>query len=76
MQCVNSATFGLCMFFMVSSFREKFKDQTSKAQNKYIRFCLNLSPRSRIDPSHFRKIKLCPVRDRVEHCIANTVFEY
>ena len=44
-----------------------------KAQNKYIRFGLNLPPRSRIDPSHFRKRKFRPARDRIEHCIANTV---
>ena len=54
---------------MVSSFKEK-------VQNKYIRFCVISPPRSRIDPSHFRKIKLHPARDRVEHCIVNTVFKY
>ena len=39
-------------------------------------FCVNSSPRSRNDPSHFRKIKLHPARDRVEQCIVNTVFKY
>ena len=47
-----------------------------KAQNKCIRFCLNLPPRFHIDPSHFRKINRLPVSDRVEYCIANTVFKY
>ena len=43
---------------------------------KCIRFCLNLPPRSHIDPSHFRKINWLPVSGRVEYCIANTVFIY
>ena len=38
--------------------------------------CLNLPPRSHIDPSHFRKINWFLVRDRLEYCIANTVFKY
>ena len=58
---------------MVFSFKEKFKIKLQKVQNKYIRFCLNLHPRSRVDPSHLRKRKLHPARDRVEHCIVNTV---
>ena len=45
-------------------------------QNKCISFYLNLPPRSHIDPSHFRKINWLPVSDRVEYCIANTVFKY
>ena len=47
-----------------------------KAQNKCIRFCLNLPPRSHINPSHFRKINWLPVNDRVDNCIANTFFKY
>ena len=39
-------------------------------------FCLNLPPRSHIDPSQFGKINELPVSDRVEYCIANTVFKY
>ena len=31
-----------------------------KVQNKCIRFCLNLPPRSHIDPSHLRKINWPP----------------
>ena len=51
------------------------------AQNKSIRFCLNLPPRSPIDPLHFRKIKLHPPRDIAEHCVfkytdLNIVFKY
>ena len=61
---------------MVSSFKEKHKTQTSKSSKKCIRFCLNLPPISYIDPSHFRKINWSPVSDRVEYCIANTIFKY
>ena len=35
-----------------------------------------LPSRSHIDPSYFRKIKWLPVSERVEYCIANTVFKY
>ena len=58
------------MFFMVSSFKEK--EETMKN----IHFCLKLPPRSHINPSHYRKINWLPVSDRVECCIANTVFKY
>ena len=56
--------------------KKNLKIKLKKAQNKHIRFCLNLSLRSRIDPSHFRKIKFRPARDRVEHWIVNIVFKY
>ena len=55
---------------MVSSF--KGKEETMKN----IHFCLKLPPRSHINPSHYRKINWLPVSDRVECCIANTVFKY
>ena len=42
------------------------KLKLQKAQNKSIRFFLNLPPRSHIDPSHFRKINWLSVGDRVE----------
>ena len=77
MQCNNSGTFRLRMFFMVSSFKEKKnKLKLQKAQSKHIRFYLNLPSRSRIDLSHFRKIKLRLTMDRVEHCIDNIVFKH
>ena len=56
--------------------KRDLKLKLQKAQNKCIRFCLNLPPRSHINPSHFRKINQLPVSDRVEYCIANTVFQY
>ena len=57
--------------------KTNLKLKLQKAQNKCIRFCLNLPPRSHIDPSHFRKINWLPFSDRVEeYYIANTVFKY
>ena len=58
MQCAYSATFRLSMFLMVSFLKINLRIKLQKAQNNYIRFCLNLPPRSHIDPSHFRKNKL------------------
>ena len=46
------------------------------AQNKYIRFCLELPSRVHINPSHFRKINWLPVESRVELCTSTTVFKY
>ena len=50
MQCANSATFGLCMFFVASSFREKFQDQNSKSSKQIYsflpKFTLDISYRS------------------------------
>ena len=59
-----------------SLLKKNLKLKLPKAQSKCIRFCLNLPLRSHIDPSHFRKTNWLPVSDRVEHCIANTVFKY
>ena len=61
---------------MIPLLKKYLKLKVQKAQNKFIRFCLNLPPRSYIDPLHFRKINWIPVNDRVECCIANTVFKY
>ena len=57
-------------------FLKKLKPKLQKAQNKCFRFCLNLPPRSHINPCYCRKINWFPVSDRVEYCIANTVFKY
>ena len=57
-------------------FKKNLKFKLQKALNKFIRFCLNLPPRSHIDPLHFRKISWFLASDRVEYCIENTVFKY
>ena len=66
--------YGCSSWFLL--LKKNLELELQKAQNKCIRFCLNLSPRSHIDPSHFRKINWLPVSDRVEYCIANTTFKY
>ena len=43
-------------------------------QNKCIRYCLDLPPRTHISAIHFRKINWLPVEHRVELCTATTVF--
>ena len=75
MQCANSATFGLWCFSWLPLLEKNLKIKCQKTQNKYICFCLNLPLRSHIDPSHIRKIKLNPARDRVEHCIVSPRME-
>ena len=42
------------------------KTKLQIAQNKCIRFSLELPPRGHINPSHFRKINWLPVEHRVE----------
>ena len=61
---------------MASSLKKNLKLKIQKAQHECICFCLNLPPRSHINPSHFRKIDWLLVSDRVEYCIANTDFRY
>ena len=56
--------------------KKNFKLTLQKTQNRCIHFCLNLPPRSHIDPSHFRKINWLAISDRVEFCTANTFFKY
>ena len=41
-------------------FKKNLKLKLQKNQNKWIRFSLNLPPRSHIDPSHFGKINWLP----------------
>ena len=53
--------------------KKNLKLKLQRAQNKCIPFCLNLPPRSHIDPWHFRKINWLPTSDTVEYCIASAV---
>ena len=61
---------------MEANFQKFLKIKLEKAQNKCSSCCLNLPPRSRINPPHFRKINWLPVSDRVEYRTANNVFKY
>ena len=61
---------------MVSSFKDKFKTQTSRSSKQiyslFPKFTCEISYRS----THFRKINWLPFSDRIEYCIANTAFKY
>ena len=52
------------------------KTKLEIAQNKYIRFCLELLPHGHISPSHFRKIIWLPVERKVELLTSTTAFKY
>ena len=52
------------------------KTKLQIAQNKCIRFCLELPPRGHINLSHFRKINWLPVERRVELCTSFTFSKY
>ena len=56
--------YGCSSWFPVLKTNLKLKFQ--KAQNKCIRFCLNLPLRFYIDPSHFSKVNWLLVSDRLE----------
>ena len=56
--------------------KKNLKLKVQKARNKSIRFCLNLPSMFHINPMHFKKINWVPVSNRLEHCIANTVYKY
>ena len=55
---------------------KRLKSKLQVAQNKCIRFCLNLSTRSHISHEEFKNINWLPTKDRVEQCIALNVFKY
>ena len=55
---------------------KNLKHKLLTTQNKYMRRCLNLSLRSHIGAAYFKKINWLPVSERVESCIATTVFKY
>ena len=52
------------------------KTKLQIAQNKFIRFCLELRSRGLISPSHFRKKNWLLVEHKVELCTSATVFKY
>ena len=49
------------------------KTKLQAVQNKYVRFCLELSSCSHISATHFQEINWLPVEHRAESCIA-TIF--
>ena len=55
---------------------KKLKTKLQCAQNKCIRFCLNMSPRSHIGTNEFLKINWLPTKNRVEQCLALNIYKY
>ena len=55
---------------------KKLKTKLQTAQNKCIRFCLNMPPRSHIGTNEFIKINWLPTKNRVEQCLVLNVFKY
>ena len=53
-----------------------FKKRFQIAQNKCIRYCLDLPLCTHISPIHFRKINWLPVEHRVELCTATTLLKF
>ena len=54
---------------------QKKKKKPKTAQNKCKRLCLDLPSSSHTALTHFRKINWVPVSEKVESCIATTVFK-
>ena len=75
MQSANSVAFQLWIFLIVSLFKETFKNQPSKSSKRIYSFLPKFnSPRSQIDPSHFRNMNWVVASNRVEYCIENAFF--
>ena len=55
---------------------KSFKDRLKTAQNKCIRFCLNLDSRAHIGTENYRTINWLPVDMRVNQCIAAHAFKF
>ena len=51
-----------------------FKNKLKMAQNKCMRFCLELPPRGHISSSHFKKISWLLVERRVKLCTSFTLY--
>ena len=50
--------------------------KTQTAQNKCIRFCLNLNNRAHVGIKEFKDINWLPTKERFEQCTATNVFKF
>ena len=55
---------------------KSFKKRFQAAQNKFIRYCLDLPPHTHISAIHIRKRNRLLVEHRVELCTATSVFKF
>ena len=54
----------------------KFKKKVQVAQNKCIRFCINLGNRAHIGVKEFRMMNWLPTRERFEQCACVGIFNF
>ena len=55
---------------------KNFKNKIQVAQNKCIRFCLNLGNRSHIGANEFEAINWLPTKERFEQCVCVGIFNF
>ena len=55
---------------------KKFKKKIQVAQNKCIRYCLNLGNRAHIGTKEFEKINWLPTKERFEQCVCVGIFNF
>ena len=55
---------------------QKLSEKLQTAQNKCIRYCLQLGNRSHIGANEFEKINWLPVKERFSQCVCSIVFKY
>ena len=55
---------------------KNFKNKIQVAQNKCIRFCLNLGNRSHIGAKEFEAINWLPTKERFEQCLCVGIFKF
>ena len=57
------------------NFNQKLKKKLQTTQNKCIRFCLQLSSRTRLTFQHLEKINWLPIKERVHQSILSHVYK-
>ncbi len=55
---------------------KKFKKKMQVAQNKCIRYCLNLGNRAHIGTKEFEKLNWLPTKERFEQCVCVGIFNF
>ena len=55
---------------------KRLTEKIQTAQNKCIRFCLNLSNRAHIGINEFKTVNWLPTKERFEQCTAAKVFNF
>ena len=55
---------------------KNLKNKIQNAQNKCVRFCLNLDKMAYISQNEFKKLNWLLISDRIEQCILSTTFKF